>query len=239
MVDHHLEVTTTAGWVTRSADVFELAIRATIDSLGRCVMAISGGNTPAAVFGELARRDLPWDKVVIVQVDERLAAIGSNQRNLTQQLQAFGDLPLRWLALPVAEPIDDGIATFTEALIAVAGDPPVLDVVHLGLGVDGHTASLVPGDPVLDVVDRDIATTGVYRGHRRVTLCRPILDRARLIVWLVHGAPKASVLARLLDGDRSIPAGLLNPQQSVVVADDAAVPTRPVGGAGQNRPSGH
>jgi len=226
VVDHHVEVTTTAGWVPRAADVFEFAIRGAVEGLGRCVMAISGGNTPAAVFGELAHRDLPWDRVVIVQVDERLAAIGSDQRNLTQQLQAFGDLPLRWLALPMAEPINDGIATFTEELHAVAGIPPILDVVHLGLGIDGHTASLVPGDPVLDVVDADVATTGMYRGHRRVTLTRPILDRARLIVWLVHGAPKAAVLGRLLEGDESIPAGLLRPQQSLVVADEAALPGR-------------
>ncbi len=220
----HVEVVSPSQWVPRAADVFEFAIRGAIETHGRCVMGISGGNTPAAVFGELAHRDLPWDKVVIVQVDERLAAIGSDERNLTQQLQAFGDLPLRWLALPMAEPIADGIATFTEELQALAGSPPVLDVVHLGLGADGHTASLVPGDPVLDVVDRDVAITGTYRGHRRVTLTRPVLDRARLIVWLVHGASKAPVLARLLERDRSIPAGLLNPQQSIVVADTAAMP---------------
>ncbi len=224
-----LIVTEPDRWVPRCADVFERHIQASIVERGRCLLGISGGNTPVAVFGELARRDLPWERVTVVQVDERIAAIGSDDRNLTLQLKAFGDLPVRWLPLPIAEPIDDGIATFTEELEVLAGSPPVLDVVHLGIGADGHTASLVPSDPVLEITDRDVAATGVYRDHRRVTLTRPILDRARLVVWLVHGQAKAPALARLLARDPNIPAGLLAPQASVVVADTDAYPGAELG----------
>jgi 6-phosphogluconolactonase len=221
----HLEVTPAADWVPRAADVFEFAIRSSIEERGRCIMAISGGNTPAAVFQELSLRPLSWSNVVLVQVDERMVSIGSGQRNLTQQLEAFQELDVRWLPLPIAEPIHDGIQSFLDELHHVAGERPILDVVHLGLGDDGHTASLIPGDPVLDVMDVDVATTGVYRGNRRVTLTRPILDRARLVVWLLHGPSKRPALAKLLRGDQSIPAGLIRPQRAIVIADEQAVPT--------------
>lgn len=226
MMDVHLEVVDAAHWVPRAADVFEMAIKGAVQSRGRCVMGISGGNTPAAVFQELAHRDLPWEKIVVVQVDERIAALGSEQRNLTQQLEAFSELPVRWLALPIAEPLDDGVRSFLDELHDVAGEPPVLDVVHLGLGDDGHTASLVPNDPVLQVLDRDVATTRPYRGSRRITLTRPILDRSRLVVWLLHGERKRAALQQLLAGDHAIPAGLLTPTQSIIVADDSAAPAR-------------
>jgi 6-phosphogluconolactonase len=99
----------------------------------------------------------------------------------------------------------------------------VLDLVHLGLGPDGHTASLVPGDSVLDVTDTDVALAGPYQGRRRMTLTYPALDRARRILWLVTGEEKVLMLARLRDGDTSIPAGRVSQHHALVLADRAAV----------------
>src|SRR5207302_8686569 len=111
-------------------------------------------------------------------------------------------------AMPVESPdLEAAAETYSRTLFEVAGSPPVLDLVHLGLGPDGHTASLVPGDPVLDVTDADVALTGVYQQKRRMTLTYPILNRARRILWLVTGKDKVTALARLHEGDVSIPAG--------------------------------
>ena len=112
---------------------------------------------------------------------------------------------------------------YAATLERIAGMPPVLDLAHLGLGPDGHTASLVPGDPVLDVTESDVATTGLYQGRRRMTLTYPLLNRARAIVWLVTGPEKAEMLARLYAVDRSIPAGRISQDRALVLADhDAA-----------------
>lgn len=211
-------------WAERAADVLENAIRAAVEERGHCVLGISGGSTPNEVFAILGTRDLPWEQLTLVQVDERIVAIGSGARNLTGQLEAFTGLPVRWLPLPVAAPISEGMADFVDGLHLAAGDPPAIDVLHLGLGSDGHTASLVPGDPVLDVLDRDVAITGVYKGNRRITLTRPVLDNARLVVWLVKGSGKAEALIQMVEQDPTIPAGLLRPARSLVVADTLAAP---------------
>jgi 6-phosphogluconolactonase len=125
--------------------------------------------------------------------------------------------------MPVEES-DAGAAAevYARTIRAVAGPTPVLDLVHLGLGTDGHTASLVPGDATLDVIDRNVALTGIYQGRRRMTLTYPILNRARVILWLVTGSEKTDMLARLRDGDRSIPAGRISRDCALVLADRAA-----------------
>jgi 6-phosphogluconolactonase len=201
----------------RGAEIVAAVATAAVAERGRFTFAVSGGRTPWAMFADLAGK-LPWEKVTIFQVDERIAPDGDPDRNLTQlerSLPPGGAADVR--ALPVwAEDLDAAAATYADAL------PEQLDLVHLGLGPDGHTASLVPGDPVLDVTDRDVAVTGVYQSHRRMTLTYPVLNRARRILWLVTGDDKVDALARLRAGDPVIPAGRVSTAHAVVVADAAA-----------------
>ena len=201
--------------------------RAAVAARGRFIMAVSGGHTPWKMLRALADQELPWADVHVVQVDERVAPAGHPDRNLTHLSESLlAHCPLRpeqVHAMSVeSTDLEEASTQYAATLQRIAGAPAVLDLVHLGLGPDGHTASLVPGDPVLDVTDRDVAITGLYQGRRRMTLTYPILDRARRIVWLVTGPEKAEMLARLCDTDRSIPAGRVHQQRAVVLADDDA-----------------
>jgi 6-phosphogluconolactonase len=201
--------------------------RQAVTERGICAMAFSGGSTPHTMLGALAAEDLPWRNLHIFQVDERAAGQDHGERNLTQLQQALlGKTPLTADALhgmPVEHAdLEAGANHYQQALMATIGDPVVLDLVHLGLGDDGHTASLVPGDAVLDVRDRDVAVSAEYRGYRRMTLTLPVLNRARQRLWLVTGQGKAGVLARLSSGDQSIPAGRVGGDDAVIFADEAA-----------------
>lgn len=204
----------------RGAELIAAEATAAVEARGHATVALSGGHTPWAMLAELAGHALPWDDIVFVQVDERDCPADSDDRNLKH---IRGALPAaaRIEPMPV-ERGDDGAAEYARSLAAQAGEPPVLDVVHLGLGPDGHTASLVPGDPVLEVRDRDVAWTGTYQGHRRMTLTYPILDRARLVFWLATGAAKREPLRRLLAGDRGIPAARVCAARRLAVVDQAA-----------------
>jgi len=191
------------------------------------VMAVSGGRTPWQMLRALAQEDMPWTDVDISQVDERVAPAGDPDRNLTHLRESLlQHAPLRpeqIHAMPVeATDLETAAAQYAFALQEVAGSPPVLDLVHLGLGPDGHTASLVPGDPVLDVTDEDVALTGIYQGRRRMTLTYPAINRARRILWVVTGSDKAEMLRRLREGDVSIPAGRVRRDQALLLADQAA-----------------
>ena len=201
--------------------------RAAVASRGRFVMAVSGGHTPWQMLRELANEDVPWGSVHVAQVDERIAPAGHPDRNLThlrESLLEHAPLPEEQIyAMPVEEADIDGAAkNYALTLQRVAATPPVLDVAHLGLGLDGHTGSLVLDDPVLQVNDRDVALTGFYQGRRRMTLTYPMLNRSRRILWVVTGAGKSGVLARLCDADVSIPAGRIRQDQALVIADRAA-----------------
>ena len=204
----------------RGAEVVAEAAAAAIDDHGRFTFAVSGGHTPWALFAELAGT-LAWDRVTIFQVDERVAPDGDPDRNLTHLLESLpAGAGADVQAMPVgAADLDAAAAEYAASL------PDAFDLVHLGLGPDGHTASLVPGDPVLDVADRDVAATGVYQGRRRMTLTYPVLNRARRILWLVTGEDKVDALGRLRDGDHSIPGGRVSREQALVVADAAAAGT--------------
>jgi len=215
----------------RGAELIAAAAREAVAARGRFVVALSGGRTPWVMLGELVREDVPWDGVQIVQVDERIAPAGEPDRNLTHLHTSLLDrVPLRpdhIHPMPVeATDLADAAAHYADTLRDIAGAPPVLDLVHLGLGPDGHTASLIPGDPVLDVTNTDVATTGVYQGRRRMTLTYPIINRARRILWIVTGADKATMLARLRSGDAAIPAGRITNANAVVLADCAAAGDR-------------
>jgi 6-phosphogluconolactonase len=201
--------------------------RAAVAEGGRFIFAVSGGHTPWVMLRNLTREEVPWHKVHLAQVDERVAPPGHPDRNLThlqESLLEHAPLPPGQVyAMPV-ESADLELAAkqYAATLAKIAGSPPVLDLVHLGLGPDGHTASLVPGDAVLEVNDADVAVTGIYQGRRRMTLTYPILNRARRILWLVTGSEKAGMLARLREGDPSIPAGRVNQERALVLADRAA-----------------
>jgi 6-phosphogluconolactonase len=223
-----IEVLADADAVARqAAAVIAKEARAAVTARGRFIVAVSGGRTPWLMLRALAGETVPWESVHVVQVDERVAPAGHPDRNLTHLRESLLEhAPLRpeqIHAMPVESPdLDAAAARYAETLREIAGSPPVLDLVHLGLGPDGHTASLVPDDPVLDVIDRDVALAGPYQGRRRMTLTYPTLNRARRILWLVTGDEKTGMLVRLRDADPSIPAGRVQQDQALVLADRPA-----------------
>lgn len=210
-----------------AAAIIATDARIAVAARGRFTLAVSGGHTPWAMLRALSGMDLPWKHVHLLQVDERVAPAGDPDRNFTHLRESLLDrAPLASTqihAMPVeASDLTAAAARYAAALRELAGAPPTLDLVHLGLGPDGHTASLVPHDPVLEVADADVALTGVYQGHRRMTLTYPTINRARRILWLVTGADKAAMLERLRHGDASIPAGRVRQDDALILADAAA-----------------
>jgi 6-phosphogluconolactonase len=210
-----------------AAKIIAAEARAAVAARGCFVLAVSGGRTPWQMLRALTGQQVPWSSVHVVQVDERVAPAGDPDRNFTglrESLLEHVPLPPEHIhAMPVESPdLEAAAQLYAQTLRQIAGSPPVLDLAHLGLGPDGHTASLIPGDSVLDVRDRDVALTGIYQGRRRMTLTYPILDRSRRILWLVTGADKAGMLVRLRDADRSIPAGRICQAQALILADRPA-----------------
>jgi 6-phosphogluconolactonase len=228
-----IEIFANADAVAQAGAAFTLGeARAAVAARGRFIMAVSGGRTPWKMLRALADEAMPWADVHLVQVDERVAPEADPDRNLTHlrdSLLAYCPLAAdRLYAMPVEWPdLEAASRHYALTIRSIAGSPPVLDLVHLGLGPDGHTASLVPGDAVLDVTDEDVASTGAYQQRRRMTLTYPLLNRSRRILWLVTGDEKAEMLPRLLEGDHSIPAGRISREQSLVLADAGAAARLP------------
>jgi 6-phosphogluconolactonase len=205
---------------TAAADYVAQCSRSSINTNGRFRFAVSGGRTPWTMFEKLAQMDIAWSEVVIYQVDERIAPLGDATRNLTNLERSLGTCRPTIVAMPVNDnDLDEAAASYGRQL------PERFDLVHLGLGPDGHTASLIPGDPVLEVRERLVAITGVYQGEQRMTLTYGALERADQLLWLVTGDDKRSALAALLRGDTSIPAGAVAAASSLVMADEAALAT--------------
>jgi 6-phosphogluconolactonase len=211
----------------RAAAFIAAEARAAVRLRGLFTFAVSGGRTPWQMLRVLANEDMPWSDTHLFQVDERIAPAGDAARNLThirESLLAHAPLPATNLhAMPVeAADLEAAARSYEAALRDVAGAPAVLDLAHLGLGPDGHTASLVPGDAVLRVTDADVGLTATYMGHRRMTLTYPMLNRARRILWLATGGEKSEMLARLRAADASIPAGRVEQVHAIVLTDRAA-----------------
>jgi 6-phosphogluconolactonase len=204
----------------RGAELIAEAGRAAVAERGYFSMAMSGGRTPWSMLAILGdRADMPWAETELFQVDERIASPGSQERNLTHFVLGLSiDHQSCLRPMPVTSRDLDGAAREYESQL-----PERLDLIHLGLGPDGHTASLVPGDPVLEVGDRRVALTETaYQGHRRMTLAYPAIDEARQILWLATGAEKREPLAKLMAGDESIPAGRVKNEAMMALADQAA-----------------
>lgn len=226
------EVIDTERIAAQGAAHIAAALRAAVDARGRATVAFSGGSTAGDLLAALADADVPWGAVDVLQVDERVAPEGDLERNLTMLRQRLLDLvPLpvgRLHAMPVdAADLDLAAAGYADLLYDLAGRPPRLDLVHLGIGTDGHTASLVPGSPLLGTTDRHVAITDRYRGRRRMTLTLPVLSQARQVLWYVTGAGKAVVVRRLVDGDTSMPAGQVARSRALLLLDPAAASALP------------
>ncbi len=215
--------------VARHAAAFIAAqAHAAVRARGQFTLAVSGGRTPWAMLRALANEDLPWPQLQLFQVDERVAPAGDPVRNLTNieaSLLEHAPLPAAHVhAMPVeAADLQAAAQDYARTLQRIAGVPAVLDLVHLGLGPDGHTASLVPGDAALQVVDADVALSAPYMGHRRMTLTYPALNRARCVLWLATGAEKREMVARLRAGDAAIPAARVQSGNAWLLGDAAAL----------------
>lgn len=224
----NIEVADTAESVAqRAATIIAEQARLAVAARGQFVLAVSGGHTPWLMLRALATANVPWPAVHIVQVDERVAPAEHPDRNLTHLRESLLDhAPLsaeQIHGMPVESAnLETAASQYAATLQQIAGSPPVLDLVHLGLGPDGHTASLVPGDPVLDIETADVAVTGVYQGRCRMTLTYPIINRSGRVLWVVTGSEKAPMLIRLRDGDLSIPAGRVRRERAQLIADEAA-----------------
>jgi 6-phosphogluconolactonase len=205
----------------RAAALVAEAARAAVAERDSFTLGISGGKSPLPMFAQLEHEDVPWEATEVFQVDERVAPDGDEDRNLTHIEPRLPEAArARLHPMPVtADDLDAAARSYEAAL------PAALDLIHLGIGPDGHTASLVPGDRILEVTDRRVALTGgEYQGRRRMTLTYPALAAGRQVFWLVVGEDTRDALAKLLDGDLSIPAGRVHAHDGLVIADRAAAP---------------
>ena len=224
MSAHRLEVLDDPEAVhRRGAEVIAETARDAIDQRGSCGLAVSGGSDPWPMFSRLEDLIEDWTAVTIFQVDERVAPPGSDERNLTHLIESLS-IGAQGSIKPMPVNDDDLEAAADRYAEQLPHGP--LDIAHLGIGPDGHTASLVPGDPVLEVTDKRVAvTSGEYQGVRRMTLTYPEINRIRRLLWVVTGEEKVDALKKLIAQDPSTPSGAMRPEgESLILADRAAAP---------------
>jgi 6-phosphogluconolactonase len=224
MTEHRLEVLDDPEAVhQRGAELIAEAAKTAISDRDHCALAVSGGHDPWRMFSQLEDFDLDWTEIEVFQVDERVAPAGSDERNLTHLVESLSIGAQGSIRpMPVTdEDLDAAADRYAEQL---PGGP--LDLAHLGIGPDGHTASLVPNDPVLEVTDKRVAmTSGEYQGVRRMTLTYPEINRIRSLLWVVTGEEKVDALQKLIAQDPSTPSGRVRPEgDSLILADRAAAP---------------
>jgi 6-phosphogluconolactonase len=223
VTQHRLEVLDDPEAVhTRGAELIAEAAKEAISDRGHCALAVSGGRDPWPMFSQLEEFELDWREIEVFQVDERVAPAGSDERNLTHLVESLSIGAQGSIRpMPVTdEDLEAAADRYAESL------PDAIDLAHLGIGPDGHTASLVPNDPVLEVTDKRVAVTaGEYQGARRMTLTYPEIERVRKLLWVVTGAEKVDALKKLIDQDPSTPSGRVKPGgESLILADRAAAP---------------
>lgn len=210
-------------------------LEAVLRERDQAVLAVSGGSTPWPMLATFFKSPLPWPRIHLFQVDERLVSPKSPERNWSHLVPL---LPPGIQCHPVpSDPSAQGddLARLYEAeLIRISGNPPRIDLIHLGLGGDGHTASLAPGHAVLAIEDRWVASVGAFHGEARLTLTRPTLNRAVHRLWLACGSDKQEALARWIARDPAIPAGRVGSREDPFFCDQAAAP--PPGTAGAQAP---
>ncbi len=178
------------------------------------------------------RDDLDWSRTHLFQVDERVAPDGDSDRNATMLDTALltdsflsRHTPAGIHLMPVnADDLDAATVEYGSLIDATTGSPAVFDVIQLGMGADGHTASLIPGDPILGVDDRDVAMSELYQGRIRMSLTWPVLDRAKQLLWVIGGESKVDAMRQFLDNDPAIPATLPTQARATVLIDEAANP---------------
>ena len=207
------------------ADVVAGEIGWAITRRGVAFIALSGGATPWLMLEALRHHPIDWTATHIFQVDERDATADSNDRSSTHIREVLTD----HIEIPEPNvhmiPITGALALdadrYGQEVQTVTGG--TFDLIHLGLGDDGHTASLTPGDPALDAVEASAVVTDEYRGYQRVTLTYPVINAARSILWLTNGANKALALQQLLQADPAIPAGRVLQTNAQIFCDEAAM----------------
>ena len=211
-----------------AAEFIARQLAAAVRERGRATLAISGGRSPWGMLDELAAQAVAWESVHLFQVDERIAPPDDEARNWKRFLAgvlARQVPPENRHPMPVEIEAPDAAAdAYSRTLAEWTGQPPELDVVHLGIGADGHTASLFSGDSPLEERKRLVAASRRHEGYRRLTLTLPALAGARSIVWFAVGAARRDVLNRLFDGDTSIPASRVRRDRAVCFTDLAAAP---------------